>query len=92
MYNVNVGGTWQERLIMLNKTKKVDLKSFDNSKNKTLKNWCINKKIKNLLEKVDALDIDVFAKIVKIYLTKNCKKEVNDYLVWKLIEKMEELK
>lgn len=91
-YNVNVRELTRKVNIMLNKTKKVDLKSFDNSKNKTLKNWCINKKIKNLLEKVDALDLDVFAKIVKIYLTKNCKKEVDDYLVWKLIEKMEEIK
>lgn len=77
---------------MLSKTKKVEIKSFNNLKNKTLKNWCVNKKIKKLLAKVDAIDIDVFAKIVKIYLTKNCKKEVNDYLVWKLIEKMEVLK
>lgn len=58
-----------------------------------MKNYEINKKIEKLINEIDCFDLYLFQKIVKKYLTNNCKKStISDVKVWDIIEKMEETK
>ncbi len=58
--------------------------SFDNYKK--------NFEIEKLVEQIDFFDLEVFQKIVKIFLEKNCdKKSISQQKIYDLIEKIEKI-